>query len=73
MPDIQTQSITSKAPFSADIIVRQETHEAYVVKDNGYNSNPIRVEGGILLNLKVTANTLSDLQNKIEAHVALIE
>jgi hypothetical protein len=70
MPETQ---ITSKAPFSADILVRQESHTVTPLRDNGYNGTPIQVDGGILLNLKVTANTLSDLQTKIEAHVALIE
>jgi len=64
-------NVTSKAPFSADIIVRQESHVLYTEDSKGYSKN-VQVEGGVLLNTKISADTLESLQAKISGHVALI-
>lgn len=68
-----TKEYTSKAPFSAEILVRQESHELLVMKGSGYNSKLINVDGGILLKITLSAQTLPALQEKIAGHVALIE
>lgn len=73
MPEYQSNQIASRAPFSADIIVRHEAHEVSIVKDNGYTGQPIKVDGGVLLNIKLSANGLPELKKMIEGHIALIE
>jgi hypothetical protein len=73
MPDIETQFIHTKTPFSAEVIVKQESCEKFLVKDNGYQTTPIKVDGGIIAKFSVTADTLESLQKKIAGHVALLE
>lgn len=73
MPELHTQSVTNKPPYSADILIRQEGHEVYMIKENGYNSVPIKVEGGVMLKVTVSSQTLPGLIEKIKGHVALIE
>jgi len=68
-----TKEYTSKDPFSADILVRQESHELLLMKGNGYNTKMISVDGGVLLKISLSAKTLQGLQAKIAGHVALIE
>lgn len=68
-----SKEYTSKVPFSADILVRQESHELMVMKGNGYNSKMMAIDGGVLLKITLTAKTLPELQAKIAGHVALIE
>lgn len=73
MTDQTTTEYNTKAPFSAEILVRQESHDVYAVKENGYSSKVVSVEGGILLKITLSAQTLPALQAKIAGHVALIE
>ncbi len=73
MPEYSEKYLASKAPFSADIIVRQESHMVSTLRDNGYSGSSVAVEGGILLNIKITANGLPELKKKIEGHIALVE
>lgn len=74
MPEQQlTKEYTSKDPFSAEILVRQESYDLMAMKDNGYNAKVIHVEGGIMLKITLSAKTLPALQAKIAGHVALIE
>lgn len=72
MPKIESEYIHTKKPFSAEILVREESHAKYYVKDNGYQTTPIQVEGGIIAKISVSALSLSELEEKISAHVALI-
>jgi hypothetical protein len=65
--------VTSKPPFTADIQIFQESHTLTMIKDNGYSGPSINVEGGMVLKLKVTADSLPELRTKISNHVALIE
>lgn len=71
MPD--HVNYTSKAPFSADILVRQESHTLTPLNERGYPGTPIQIEGGIMLSIKVSADSLQALQTKIAGHIALIE
>lgn len=73
MPEYSENYIASKQPFSAEILVRQESHTITQIKDNGYHSAPIPVDGGILLKVNVSASSLPELKKKIEGHIALIE
>jgi len=68
-----TKEYRSKDPFSAEILVRQDSHELLVMKGNGYNTKLINVDGGVLLKITLSAKTLPGLQAKIAGHVALIE
>lgn len=73
MPDYEKKYVTSKPPFSAEILIRQEAHEVTLLKDNGYTTPLIRVDGGVMLKINVSADTLDALQAKIAGHVALVE
>lgn len=73
MPEYEKHQISSKPPFSADIVIRQESHTVTPIRENGYNGNPVNVEGGILLNIKLSASGLPELKKKLEGHIALVE
>lgn len=73
MPEYSENYVASKAPFSAEILIRQESHTVTQIKDNGYHSNPISVEGGVLLKISLSASGLSELKEQINGHIALIK
>jgi hypothetical protein len=68
------EKVTNRSPYSADIVVRREAHQETVPNDKG-NGYPVtvNVEGGVLLSIKLSADTLPNLIKKIEGHVGLIE
>lgn len=71
---METQNTyTSTEPFKAEILITQESHDIVRLKDNGYTEKVIRVDGGIMLKLTVTAPDLETLQKRISGHIALIQ
>lgn len=72
MSDQASREYTSKEPFKAELLITQESYDVVKVKDNGYHDKIVKVEGGILLKITITAPTLEKLAERINGHVALI-
>lgn len=70
MPEKST--IANRSPFSADVIIRREAHTETLAGTSGY-AKEVHVEGGVLLNVKLAADSLPTLIKKIEGHVGLVE
>lgn len=62
----------SKEPFTAKILVKQESYYLTRMQDNGYPTKVIHVDGGILLKITITAPTLEKLRERINGHISLI-
>ena len=62
----------SAEPFKAEILITQESHDVVKLKDNGYTDKILRVDGGIMLKLTITAPDLETLQRRVAGHIGLI-
>lgn len=62
---------SSKVPYTAKVIISQESHIQTVENSSGYTTK-IDVEGGVLLNVTIAANTLEELKNKVASYVKIV-
>jgi len=65
--DMATDKYFTSVPYKAEILVVAESHKVIEMQNNGYPKTVAEVDGGVLLKLTVTADSLEELTAKVAA------